>query len=109
MTYATVLVAVLLALCIARIFFLTRESRTLELASTKFKITVDSWASSSTRSTAVATTEIPTEIQEAQTEYEWAINARDSKRESRTIWLGAAFMLSIALVTAIIELSRNSY
>jgi hypothetical protein len=50
---------------------------------------------------------MPKEIQEAQTEYEWAVNARDSKKESRTIWLGASAMALVALIAAIIELAQS--
>lgn len=109
MTYATVFVALVLALCIARIYFLNSEIKTLGVAATKFSGQVETWRSTSPKGGVAVTHEMPKEIQEAFTEFEWATNARDSKKESRTIWLGAAAMALIALVTAVIELSRNSY
>ena len=109
MIYAPVFVALILALCIARIVFLNKEASALDEASSKFQNIVETWRSTSIKGGVAVTHEVPKEIQEAQTEYEWAMNARDSKKESRTIWLGAALMALIALVTAIVELSRNSY
>ena len=109
MVYATIFVALILALSIARIVFLNSEIKTLDSASEKFLALVDSWRASSPKGDTALAHEMPKEIQEAETEYEWATNARDSKKESRTIWLGAALMALIALVTAVVELSRNSY
>jgi fructoselysine-6-P-deglycase FrlB-like protein len=82
MIYATIFLAVILILCIARIYFLNSEVRELDLAGRKLS---------------------------NETEREWATNARDSKKESRTIWLGASAMALIALIAAIVELSQNSY
>lgn len=75
----------------------------------KFLGHVENWRSSSAAGGIAVTHEMPKEIQEALTEHEWATNARDSKKESRTIWLGATIMALIAFVTAIVELTRNSY
>lgn len=93
----------------ARIYFLNSEIKALDVASAKFAKQVETWLSNSAKGGVAVTHEVPKEIQEAQTESEWAINARDSKRESRTIWLGASVMALVALVTAIVELSQNSY
>lgn len=109
MTYATIFVALILALCIARIYFLNSEIKALDVAGEKFSSQIESWRSGSAKGGVAVTHEMPKEIQEAQTECEWATNARDSKKESRTIWLGASVMLLIALITAIVELSQNSY
>ncbi len=109
MTYATIFVALVLALCIARIYFLNSEIKVLEMAGKKFLGQVELWRSTSAKGGVAVTHEMPKEIQEALTESEWAMNARDSKKESRTIWLGATLMALIALVTAIVELLRNSY
>lgn len=109
MIYATIFVALILALCIARIFFLNSEIKVLDLAGEKFAIRVEEWRATSAMGGAGVLHEMPKEIQEAETESEWAINVRDSKKESRTIWLGASAVALIALVTAIVELSQNSY
>ena len=109
MIYATIFVALILALCIARIYFLNSEIKALDIAGKKFSHQVEAWRSTSAKGGVAVTHEMPKEVQEALTEYEWATNARDSKKESRTIWLGAAVMALIALVTATVELSRNSY
>jgi hypothetical protein len=44
---------------------------------------------------------MPQDIQEAETEYLWLWNERDSKKESRTIWFGAAIL---ALAVGVIAL-----
>jgi hypothetical protein len=109
MIYATIFVALILALCLARIFYLNSEIKELNLAGEKFGHQVEAWQAMSAKGGVAVAHEMPKEIQEALTESEWAINARDSKKESRTIWLGASAMALIALVTAIVELSQNSY
>lgn len=81
----------------------------MDKAGKKFSHQVETWRSTSAMGGVAVTHEMPKEVQEALTESEWATNARDSKKESRTIWFGAAAMALIALVTAIVELSRNSY
>lgn len=82
MIYATIFLALALVFCIVRIYFLNLEVKELDLAGRT----------------------LPNE-----TEREWATNARDSKKESRTIWFGASAMALIALIAAIVELSQNSY
>jgi hypothetical protein len=109
MIYATIFLALILILCIARIYFLNSEVKELEIAAGKLSNRIDQWSSGTEKGGVAVTHEMPKEIQEAQTELEWATNARDSKKESRTIWLGASAMALIALVAAIIELSQNSY
>ncbi len=109
MIYATIFVALVLALCIARIYYLNSEVKALNLAGEKFSRQVEIWRAMSAKGAEAVVHEMPKEIQEALTESEWAINARDSKKESRTIWLGASVMALIVLVTAIVELSHNSY
>lgn len=90
-----------------RIYLLNSEIKELDAGAKKFLSRVETWASTSAKGGVAVTHEVPREVQEAQTEYEWAINARDSKKESRTIWLGASAMALIALVAAIVELSEN--
>ena len=109
MTYASIFVALILASCIARIIFLNREIKTLDAASAKFSAIVEGWRSSPLRGGVAVDHDMPKEIQEAFTEFEWASNASESKRESRTIWIGAAAALLIALGTAVVEISHNSY
>lgn len=81
----------------------------MELAREKFASQVEAWHATSAKGGVAVAHEMPKEIQEALTESEWAVNARDSKKESRTIWLGASVMVLIALVTAVVEMSQNSY
>lgn len=92
-----------------RIYFLNSEIKELDIGAKKFLSRVENWAATSAKGGVAVTHEMPKEVQEAQTEYEWAINARDSKKESRTIWIGASAMALIALVAAIVELSQDSY
>jgi len=107
MVYATIFVALVLIACLARIYFLNAEIKDLDEGAKKFLNRVDNWISTSAKGEVAVTHEMPKEIQEAQTEYEWALNARDSKKESRTMWLGASAMALVALVAAIIELFQN--
>lgn len=109
MIYATIFLALILILCIARIYFLNSEVKELDRAGEKFASQVETWRQTSALGGVAVVHEMPKEIQEALTESEWATNARDSKKESRTIWLGASVMALIALVTAIVEMSQNSY
>lgn len=109
MIYATIFVALVLISCLVRIYFLNSEVKELDAGARDFQRVIEHWASTSAKGGVAVTHEMPKEIQEAQTEYEWAVNARDSKKESRTIWLGASAMALIALVAAIVELSQNSY
>jgi hypothetical protein len=109
MIYATIFLALILLLCIARIYFLNSEVKELDRAGEMFASQVETWRQASAKGGVAVVHEMPKEIQEALTESEWAINARDSKKESRTIWLGASVMALIALVTAIVEMSQNSY
>ncbi|MEK6648038.1 MAG: hypothetical protein AABY37_01835 [Actinomycetota bacterium] len=114
MIYATILVAALLAISIARILFLNAEIKTIDMAGVKFHALIASWEAQypidyTTPETYAASKEkMPKELAEAETEYAWATNARDSKKESRTIWYGFALLSLVALVTASIELIRNS-
>lgn len=107
MLYATIFVALIMVSCIVRIYLLNSEIKELDAGAKKFLSRVENWASTSAKGGVAVTHEVPKEVQEAQTEYEWAINARDSKKESRTIWLGASAMALIALVAAIVELFEN--
>lgn len=109
MIYATILLALILALCIARIYFLNTEVKALDDAGEKFASQVESWRDSSAKGGVAVVHEMPKEVQEALTESEWANNARDSKKESRTIWMGASLMVLIALITSIVEMAQNTY
>ncbi len=109
MLYATIFVALILVSCTVRIYFLNSEIKELDIGAKKFLSRVENWASTSAKGGVAVTHDVPKDVQEAQTEYEWAINARDSKKESRTIWLGASAMALIALVAAIVELSHDSF
>lgn len=115
MIYATILVAVLLVISIARIVFLNSEIKTIDTAGVKFHALIASWEAQypidyTTPETYAASKEkMPKELQEAETEYAWATNARDSKKEGRTIWYGCALLSLIALIAALVELMRSSH
>lgn len=114
MIYATILVAALLAIAIARIIFLNSEIKTLDTAAVKFHTLVGSEEArypidyTTSETYAASIEKLPKELQEAETEYAWAMNARDSKKGSRTIWYGCALLLLVALGAASVELIRNS-
>ena len=91
MIYATIAVALLFGISIGRIFSLNKEIKELDAAGRKFHKVVDSKNDGSVAS------------QEAETEYEWATNARDLKKESRTVWSGFALLFIIAMIAGIIE------
>lgn len=114
MIYVTILVAALLAISIARIVFLNSEIKILDTAGVKFHALIGSQEAQypidyTTPETYAASKEkMPKELQEAETEYAWLSNARDSKKESRTIWYGFTLLFAVALVAASIELIRSS-
>ena len=114
MIYATILVAVLLAISIARIILLNSEIKTIDTAGVRFHGRIASREAQfpidyTTPETYTASMEkMPKELQEAETEYAWVTNASDSKKESRTMWRGFALLFLVALVAASIELIRNS-
>lgn len=108
MILATIVLSVLFLLTLLRILSISKEVKELDVASASFGKTVQSWRESSGNAENTLSPETPKEVQEAQTEFEWAINARDSKKESRSIWLGASALSLIALGTAIVELLKNS-
>ena len=94
MIYLTILTAVLLVISTARIVFLNREIKTLEKAGLKFQ-----------------TPSGPVDVEkgEAETEYSWLLNERDSKKESRTIWYGFGLFSAVAFVIALSLLIGKSH
>ncbi|OIQ73003.1 hypothetical protein GALL_453640 [mine drainage metagenome] len=92
-----IVTAVLLAASSARIVFLNSEIKTLEASCVEFQARIATWGDKS-----------PKDLQEAETEYAWLTNERDSKKESRTIWYGAALLSLIALVISLSLLIGNS-
>ena len=86
MIYLTILTAVLLVTSTARIVFLNKEIKTLDKAGLKFQ----------TPGGFVDHTKA-----EAETEYSWLVNERDSKKESRTIWYGIGLFSVVAFVIAL--------
>ena len=94
MIYLTILTAVLLVISIARIVFLNREIKTLEKAGLKFQ------APEGSADLGKA---------EAETEYSWLLNERDSKKESRTIWYGFGLFSAVAFVIALSLLIGKSH
>lgn len=102
MNIALAIIAILTVLTLGRVVFLDAEIRTLDSASLRFGKLVKGWQANH-----LADSPPPSNIVEAEIEYDWLINARDSKKESRTIWLGASALLVVLLVSAIIEIARN--
>lgn len=107
MIYATIFVALILIFCLVRIYFLNSEVRELEKGAGDFLRRIQTWQSSMTSRSETSTSEMPKDVQEAQTEYEWAINARDSKKESRTVWFGASLLALVAFSAAIVALVQK--
>lgn len=102
MNIALVIIAILTVLTLGRVVFLDAEIKTLDSAGLRFGRLVKGW-----QATHLADTPPPSNIIEAEVEYDWLVNARDSKKESRTVWLGASALLVVLLVSAIIEIARN--
>ena len=86
MIYLTIFTAVLLVISIARIVFLNREVKTLDKAGLKFQTPVGS---------------VDLGKGEAETEYSWLLNEKDSKKESRTIWYGIGLFSAVAFMIAL--------
>lgn len=107
MIYATIFVALILIFCLVRIYFLNSEIRDLDKGAGDFLRRIQTWQSSVTSRSETSTIEVPKDVQEAQTEYEWAINARDSKKESRTVWFGASVLALVAFIAAIVALIQK--
>ena len=102
MTTAVIVFGILCAGAIGRVIFLNAEIRTLDGASIRIENLIANWQKPHLQGD-----EIPTNILEAQTEYEWLINASDSKKEVRTVWIGGAVLLLILLIIALFEALRN--
>lgn len=114
MIYVAILAALLLVGSIARIFSLNSEIKTLEKTGDGLQARIASWESenpidfTSPDTYAETKARMPKELQEAEVEFEWFSNERDSKKESRTIWFGAAALLLIATVIAFGVVISNS-
>lgn len=102
MNIALAVIALVTIVTLGRVVFLDAEIKTLDSASLRFGKLVKGW-----QATHIADSPPPSNIIEAEIEYDWLINARDSKKESRTVWLGASALLVVLLVSAIIEIGRN--
>lgn len=102
MNIALVIIAFLTIVTLGRVVFLDAEIKTLDSASLRFGKLVKGWQAAH-----LDDSPPPSNIIEAEIEYDWLINARDSKKESRTVWLGASALLVVLLVSAIIEIGRN--
>lgn len=102
MTVAAIALGILCAMAIGRVIFLNAEIRTLDVASGRFGNLVEGWTRAHPESVP-----IPASIVEAQTEFDWLVNARDSKKEVRTVWVGGALLALILLVSAIMKINRN--
>lgn len=113
MIYAAIASGVLLSISIARIVFLNSEVEILEDAGEKLQKVIEPEEVKypidySTPETFVVSQEkMPEQLQEEETEYAWATNARDLKKEGRTLWFGLAALSLIALVTSFIEFVRS--
>jgi len=94
--YIIVLAGLALIFSIVRIIFLNTEIRTLDAAGTQTHVKFAAWVAEHPLDTATpedfaaSKAMLPQDIQEAETEYLWLWNERDSKKESRTLWIGGA-------------------
>ena len=102
MTTAAIVIGILSAMAMGRVIFLNAEIKTLDAASLRFGGLIEGW-----RKLHPAGEPTPTNIFEAQTEYEWLVNARDSKKEARAVWFGGAVLLVVLLASALFEAVRN--
>lgn len=115
MIYAMIFTATLLVICSGRIVYLNSEIRTLKSAGEKFRSVLEAWEAefpidySTPETIAASKARMPKDLQDAETEYAWATNALDSKKGSRTIWLGADLLCLIGLIAISIELSKSPY
>jgi phosphoribosyl-ATP pyrophosphohydrolase len=113
MIYAAMVAGILLAISIARIVYLNSEVEILDDAGEKLQKVIEPEEAKypidySTLETAAASHDrIPEVLQEEETEYAWATNARDLKKEGRTLWYGLALLSLIGLVTSFIEFLRS--
>ncbi len=114
MVYAMISAAALLAISIARIIFLNSEIKTLDAAGVKFHALIGPWEAENpidytTPETYAASKEkMPKDLQDAETEYAWLSNERDSKKESRTIWYGCAILfLAVTVITLILLVGES--
>jgi hypothetical protein len=105
--YVTVFAVIFFVFSIVRIALLNTEIGTLGAAGIRTQQRVSDWEAtnpldtSSPESFAASKATMPPEIQEAETEYLWLWNERDSKKESRTLWFGGAVLALIVGVLAI--------
>jgi len=98
MVYVAILAAVLLIGSLVRIRFLNSEIETLKAASFQLHALIESWDTGHPTGFTTSDThlkskeEMPKDLQELEIEYSWLLNEIDSKRETRTVWYGAAFV-----------------
>lgn len=102
MNTAAVIVGILSCIALGRVLFLNAEIKTLDSASIRFGRLVEGWRTSHGENGP-----IPTNIAEAEIEYDWLVNTRDLKKESRTVWLGGSGLLLVLLVAALFEIVRK--
>ena len=113
MIYAVMVAGILLAISTARIVFLNSEVEILDDAGEKLQKVIEPQEVKypidyTTPETIVASQkEMPQDLQEEETEYAWATNARDLKKEGRTIWYGLALLSLVAMVAAFIGFVRS--
>jgi hypothetical protein len=62
MIYATIFLALILILCIARIYFLNSEVKELEIAAGKLSNRIDQWSSGTEKGGVAVTHEMPKEL-----------------------------------------------
>jgi len=96
MNIGLVAVGVLAIGCFIRVIFLNSEIKVLAKACAKFLAIAESG------STIPAGQQIPIEVEEAKTEYEWLKHTTDLKKESRLIWIAGGLTLLFVFVLALI-------
>jgi phosphoribosyl-ATP pyrophosphohydrolase len=113
MIYAAMLAAILFAISIARIVFLNSEVEILDTAGEKLQRVIrpqeEKYPIDYTTPETIASSQekLPEELQEEETEYAWATNASELKKEGRTLWWGLALLSVVAFVTAFIGFIRS--
>lgn len=113
MIYAVILTATLLVLCLGRVVYLNSEIRTINNAGLKFRSLLEKWEAefpidySTSETISASKAKMPKDLQDAETEYLWATNALDSKKQARTIWYGGAILSLAGLTAAFVEITRS--
>lgn len=106
MTYVAILAGALFISAMVRIRFLNLEIKTLKDAGFELHALIEPSESMYPTGHATGHAQVeseekkPKELQELEVEYSWLSNEIDSKKESRTIWYGGAFVCLVVSLLA---------